>query len=183
MQKISAISPLNPLLLLASVKPSETIIFLQTDFNMHMIIKANALSKQGFAPLQCSHFEKYRSVHYSTWSQPLLFSFAQGKEHNLHFKASIKLVADKTPFWRGTTAQQIGSSTQWSGEGKTLLGWCIVTHRVFLVGWGREKEWWGTGGERNPADQCLLPLFIQCPQPCVPRDFPDYLIFVRTYKC
>lgn len=110
-----------------------------------MIIKANAFSKQGCAPLWCSHFEKYRSVQYSTWSQPSLFSFAQGNGHNLHFKASIKLVADKTPFWRGTTAQQIGSSTQWSGEEKTLLGWCIVTHQFFLVGWGGEKEWRGTG--------------------------------------
>lgn len=119
---------------------------------------------------------------YSTWALPWLLSCAQGNGHNLPFKALIKLVADKTPFWQGTTAQQIGSSTQWSGAGNTLLGWWIVTHR-FSVGWGGERKERKTEWNKNPADQCLLSLFIQCPQPHTPRDFPDDLIFVLTHKC
>lgn len=128
----------------------------------------------------CSHFEKNRSVQSSTWAHPLLLSFAQGKGHNPCSTAPIRLAADKTPFWQGPTAQYGGSLTQWSRENSradALNSWYIFR------GVGREGEKGRVRNRRNPADQRFLPLFIHCPQQRTPRDFPDDLLFILTYKC
>lgn len=121
-----------------SAAPAETIVFLQPDLALHVLTGAEAPSKRGVL-LFGAPVLRNPDLPHSTWAHPWLLSSAQGKGHNLHFRALIKLVADKTPFWQGTTAQQIGSSTQLSGAGKTLLGWWIVTHR-FSVGWGARNR-------------------------------------------
>lgn len=131
---LSCLKPLS-----SSAPPAQTIVFLQTDLAAHCANGSQGTEQTGRVPLWGARSEEYRSAPYSTWAHPWLLSCAQGNGQNLHFKALIKLVADKTPFWQGTAAQQIGSSTQWSGAGKTLLGWWIVTHR-FVVGWGGERK-------------------------------------------
>lgn len=112
--------PLNSLVLSVSVLPTDCCISTNRRQYVHVIMKAIPPSKWVCITLWCSHFEKYRSVPYSTWSHPQLPSFAQGNGHNLCFKASIKCAADKTPFWQGTAAQYTGCLTPWSGAEKTL---------------------------------------------------------------
>lgn len=90
------------------------------------------------------------------------------------------LLQTRLPFWQGPTAQYGGSLTQWSRENSradALNSWYIFR------GVGREGEKGRVRNRRNPADQRFLPLFIHCPQQRTPRDFPDDLLFILTYKC
>lgn len=175
-----SLCPLKPLS--GPAPPAQTIALLQAGRPCWARAKGSqGQSNRGVLSLVCA-FRETQSCPSSTWALPWLLPCAQGNGQNLPFKALIKLVADKTPFWQGTTVQQTGSATQWSGAWRTLSGWWIVTHR-FSVGWRGERKERETERNKNPADQCLLPLFIQCPQPGTPRDFPDDLIFVLTHKC
>lgn len=155
------------------------IVFLQT-----FCARANGrqgTEQTGRVPLWGAHPEKYRSAPHSTWAHPWLLPCAQGNGQNLHFKALIKLRQVTLLAGDRCSVDWQFNPMEWSRENSPGL---MNRNSSFFSGMGRGKKKNEKQKEnKNPADQCLLPLFIQCPQPCTPRDFPDDLIFVLTHKC